>query len=58
MTALRELGTANDLERLLGAGEAESGENEGGKWDDVFVSAADEFPDSPVVLGGDVQPKL
>ena len=58
LTALRELGSANSLERLLGTGETESGENAGGKWDDVLVSAADEFPDSPVALGGDVQPKL
>lgn len=58
LTALLEAG---GIEFLLGEENDENGktfENHSGAWDDVYVSSADKFPDSPAPLGADVQPKL
>ena len=55
---MREVGGASGLEFLLDTGDDENDGSEAGKWDDVYVSPADQFPDSPVQLGADVRPRL
>ena len=59
LTALRGAGGAECAELLQNAEDASDDAGPAaGAWDDVYVSPADRFPDSPVELGSDVRPRI